>query len=121
TSLDTPDAHSSGGSVALLVDLVFGDEAQQAELAMRLQGFLHELGMRALTQTQEQIRIYAKRRIAALARDAFSDTQHLQHQLRWLANQLEDREVQAKAAVSDELGLGPDDLGGTPTLGGLID
>ena len=97
----------------------FGDEAQQAELAMRLQGFLQELGLRALTENQEQIRVYAKRRIAALARDAFSDTEHLQHQLRWLANQLEDREVRAKIAVTEDFGLGDNAIGGTPTYGGI--
>lgn len=68
--------------------------------------------MRPLTDAQDQIRAYARHRIAALAHDAFRDTEHLQAQLRWLANQLEDREVQAKRAVTEELRLDPDDLGG---------
>ena len=105
--------------MALLVDLVFGDRYQQAELAMRLQTFLFDLGLGALTEAQEQVRRPAEHRIAALAQDAFRDTEHLQLQLRWLANQLEDREVQAKRAVTEDFGLGENALGGTPTYGGI--
>lgn len=120
-TLDTPDAEGWGETVTLLVDLVFGDEGQQAELAMRLQGFLQDLGPARLTDAQEKIRSYAKQRISALARDAFRDTEALQTKLRSLANQLEDREVQAKLAVAGDLSIDATELGGMPTLGGIED
>ena len=119
TTLDTPDAERWGQAVALLVDLVFGDAGQQAELAVRLDGFLQDLGPGRLTEAQGKVRAYARHRIAALARDTFRDTEALQTRLRSLANQLEDREVQAKMAVAAELGIDATELGGTQTLGGI--
>ena len=86
---------------------------------MRLQTFLFDLGDGALTEAQEQVRRPAEHRIAALAQDAFRDTEHLQLQLRWLANQLEDRELRAKVAVTEDFGLGENALGGTPMYGGI--
>jgi hypothetical protein len=38
--LSTPDAERFGTALSLLVDLVFGDDVQQAELSMRLDAFL---------------------------------------------------------------------------------
>jgi hypothetical protein len=111
-ALDTPDAQRFGTAIALLVDLVFGDRGQQAELAVRLQGFLQDLGPAPLTDAQQRVRALAQHRIAALARDAFTDTEQLQTRLRSLANQLEDREAQAKRTVAADLDLDPAELGG---------
>ena len=112
TTLDVPGATGFGETVSLLVDLVFGDKGQQAELAVRLQGFLQALGQRPLTDSQNTIRNLARHRINALARDAFRDTEELQTRLQSLANQLEDRAVQAKLAVADELEIDRGELGG---------
>jgi hypothetical protein len=38
--LSTPAAERFGTALSLLVDLVFGDDVQQAELSMRLDAFL---------------------------------------------------------------------------------
>lgn len=63
--LSTPDAERFGTALSLLVDLVFGDDVQQAELAMRLDAFLDQLGLNPLTKSQQRIVAAVNLRIAA--------------------------------------------------------
>lgn len=99
--LDTPDARGVGAALAILVDLVFGDEAQQALLAMRLDGWM-QLSPPELTTSQEQISGLARHRVDALVRHSFQQLGDWQTQLRTLANQLEDLEARAKRAPDGE-------------------
>lgn len=110
TKLDVPDAPAFGEAVALLVDLVFGDEGQQAELALRLDSFLAELGPAALTSAQARITALAGQRVAALVRHSFADIGRWQTSLRAMANHLEDLETRAKWAVADEVGIPSSEL-----------
>ncbi len=110
TKLDVPDAPAFGEAVALLVDLVFGDEVQQAQLSVRLDAFLAELGAAGLTEAQSRIAALVDQRVAALVRHSFADLGHWQTSLRALANQLEDLEVRAKHAVADEVGVAGEEL-----------
>ncbi len=110
TKLDVPDEPVFGEVVALLVDLVFGDELQQAQLALRLDAFLAELGTAGLTWAQGRITALAGQRVAALVRHSFTDLGQWQTSLRSLANQLEDLEVRAKRAVADEVGIADSEL-----------
>ncbi len=105
TKLEVPDAPEFGAAVALLVDMVFGDEGQQAELALRLDAFLAQLGPLGLTHAQGRITALAEQRVAALVRHSFTDLGQWQTSLRSLANQLEDLELRAKRAVADEVGI----------------
>jgi hypothetical protein len=94
--LDTPDAKQTGTALAELVDLVFGDEEQQALLALRLDAFLDQLGSGPVTSAQERIRGLVNQRVEGLVRDSFRDLGRWQTQLRALANQLEDLETRAR-------------------------
>ena len=92
----------------------------RTSLAMRLQTFLFDVGTGALSDARNRFGVRQNTASPrALAQDAFRDTEHIQHQLRWLANQLEDREVRAKRAVTEQFGLGENALGRTPTYGGI--
>jgi transcriptional regulator with XRE-family HTH domain len=108
--LATPDAERFGTALALLVDLVFGDEVQQAELSMRLDSFLDQLGANPLTKSQERIIAAVNTRIEALVRHSFEDLGRWQTMLRGIANQLEDLERRAKGRISEEEGLTIDEL-----------
>ncbi len=110
TKLDVPDAPTFGEVVALLVDLVFGDEVQQAQLSVRLDAFLAELGPAGLTEAQGRVAALVDQRLAALVRHSFADLGRWQTSLRALANQLEDLEVRAKRAVADEVGVAGEEL-----------
>lgn len=114
TKLEVPDAPEFGAAVALLVDLVFGEEGQQAELALRLDAILAELGPLGLTQAQGRITALAKQRVAALVRHSFTDLARWQTSLRAMANHLEDLEVRAKAAVANEVGIAGGEIGIRP-------
>lgn len=111
TRLDVPDAPALGETVALLVDLVFGDKAQQAMLAVRLDAFLGESGAGVLTAAQARITALGRHKVEALVRQSFQDLGRWQTSLRALANQLEDLEVQAKRAVAADAGIDADNLG----------
>ncbi len=110
TKLEVPDAPAFGEVVALLVDLVFGDEGQQAQLSLRLDAFLAELGPAGLTEAQGRIAALVDQRVAALVRHSFADLGRWQTSLRALANQLEDLEVRAKRSVADEVGVAREEL-----------
>jgi hypothetical protein len=100
--LKTPDAEHLGTALALLVDLVFGDETNQALLAMRLDAWLQQCPPQ-LTAAQQRIANLARHRIESLARATIDDLAAWQTTLRAMANQLEDLETRARAAVDDEL------------------
>ncbi|MEO7442413.1 MAG: helix-turn-helix transcriptional regulator [Acidimicrobiales bacterium] len=109
TRLEVPDAPVSGEAVALLVDLVFGDEVQQATLRLRLDAFLDQLGPAGLTAAQGRIASLVNQRVEAVVRHSFSDLGQWQTSLRALANHLEDLEAQARRSVANEVGSGTDD------------
>jgi len=94
--LATADAERFGAALGLLVDLVFGDEAQQALLSLRLDSFLDQVGPGPLTQAQERIAGLVKARIDSLVRHSFADLGQWQTMLHSLANQLEDLETRAR-------------------------
>jgi Helix-turn-helix len=103
--LKTPDAEHLGTALALLVDLVFGDEPNQALLEMRLDAWLQQRPPQ-LTQAQQRITSLVRRRIESLARATIDDLADWQTTLRAMANQLEDLETRARATVDDELAAG---------------
>ena len=55
TKLRTPDAERFGSPLALLADLVFGDDQARALLTPRLRAFLEELGPNPLTDAQHRV------------------------------------------------------------------
>jgi hypothetical protein len=103
--LKTPDAEHLGTALALLVDLVFGDETNQALLAMRLDAWLQQRPPQ-LTDAQARITSLVRLRIDSLARTTIDDLAQWQTALRAMANQLEDLETRARATVDDELAAG---------------
>jgi hypothetical protein len=103
--LKTPDAEHLGTALALLVDLVFGDETNQALLAMRLDAWLQQHPPQ-LTEAQERIARLVRYRIESLARATIDDLAAWQTTLRAMANQLEDLETRARASVDEELAPG---------------
>jgi transcriptional regulator with XRE-family HTH domain len=117
--LAVPDAPAFGQALALLVDLVFGDEVGQAQLVLRLDAFLDEVGPDGLTEAQSRVASLAGQRTAALVRQSFTDLGRWQTSLRSLANQLEDLEVRAKHQVASEVGVDSEDLRITATAEGL--
>jgi hypothetical protein len=100
--LNTPDAEKLGTALALLVDLVFGDETNQNLLEMRLDAWLQQRPPQ-LTQAQQRITSLVRRRIDSLARATIDDLAEWQTKLRAMANHLEDLETRARAAVDEEL------------------
>ena len=103
--LSTPDAERFGTELALLIDLVFGNEQQQALLTVALDGFLDRLSPVEVTAAQDRVKSLARHRIEALARHSFRDLEDWKTALRAVANQLETLEVRSKTAVAEELGI----------------
>jgi hypothetical protein len=86
-----------GAPRALLVDLVFGDDYQRAEMELRIQAFLDHLGADGpLSDAQRRIVAMVNARKAQLERHALRDLQQWQTELRALANHLEDLEQRVK-------------------------
>ncbi len=109
--LATPDAEDFGTALGVLVDLVFGDPAQQALLRMRLDAFLDQLGPLGLTDAQQRIASAVNTRVEALVAHSFRGLGRWQTMLRSVANQLEDLERRAKGGrTSEEEGLSIDEL-----------
>jgi hypothetical protein len=104
TKLAVPDAPASGEPLAVLVDLVFGDQAQQAQLSLRLDAFLADLGPADLTQAQTRITSLADQRVAALLSHAFTNLAQWRTSLRSIADQLEDLDLRAQGALAREIG-----------------
>ncbi len=96
-----------GQPVAMLIDLVFGDDSQQALLTLRLDSFLDALGQAGLTAAQGRIASLVAHRVEAIVRDAFRDREDWQRTLRAMANQLGQLERRSKRAVVDEMGIKP--------------
>ena len=96
-----------GQPVAMLVDLVFGDESQQALLAARLDAFLDALGPAGLTAAQGRIASLVAHRVEAVVREAFRDIEQWKTTLRAIANQLGQLELRSKRAVVREMGISP--------------
>jgi hypothetical protein len=103
--LKTPDAERLGTALALLVDLVFGDETNLALLAMRLDAWLRQRPPQ-LTEAQQRIAGLVHHRIESLARATIEDLAQWQTTLRAMANQLEDLETRARTSVNEELAAG---------------
>jgi hypothetical protein len=93
--LDTPDGGPFGTTLAELVDLVFGDETQQALLTMRLQAWLDQSPPQ-LSELQARITALVEAKTAALVDHALGDLEAWQTQLRSLANKLEDLQASAR-------------------------
>jgi len=110
TRLEAPDDPQFGQPVAMLVDLVFGDEEQQALLTLRLDSFLEALGPAGLTAAQGRVASLVTHRVEALVRDGFGNLGEWQTSLRAMANQLEELEIRAKRAVATEVGIKPREL-----------
>jgi hypothetical protein len=101
--LKSPGAERFGEPLALLADLVFGDDEQRAVLELRLQAFLQELGPNPLSDAQARITQLVDAKKDQLVRHAVSDLGRWQTQLRALANHLEDLERRAEASARREL------------------
>jgi hypothetical protein len=93
--LRTPDAERLGAPLALLADLVFGDDSQRAAMALRFQAFLDELGPNPLSEAQQRVADMVETRKEQIVRHALGDLQQWQTQLRALANHLEDLEARS--------------------------
>lgn len=87
--LSTADARRFGTELALLVDLVFGDDAdQRALLNARLAEFLDVLGPDGLTTAQERTAGAAALRADAVVRHHLGDVEQWQDWLRTVADRL---------------------------------
>jgi hypothetical protein len=103
--LSTPDAKQFGLALAELVDMVFGDEQNQAVLEMRLGAFLQQLGPTGpLSQKQDTVANLVHAKINALVAHELATLEQWQTQLRAMANHIEDLEARAKAQLADEVG-----------------
>ena len=103
--LSTPDAERIGTQLALLIDLVFGDDQQQALLTLALDGFLGQVSQSTMTVAQGRVESLARRRVEALARHSYRDLEDWKTALRAVANQLETLELQSKRAAAEDLGI----------------
>lgn len=99
--------------------LLFGDEVAQAQLVLRLDAFLDEVGLGGLTEAQSRVASLAGQRVAALVRQSLGDLGRWQTSLRSLASQLEDLEVRAKRMVATDVRLAGEDLRVTATAEGV--
>jgi hypothetical protein len=100
--LSTPDARRFGTEVALLIDLVFGSEDQQAIVGQRLEQFLAQLGPARLTGAQRQVAALASQRVAAIVGQVLGEIGQWQTWLRNIADQLEQLEHRANTATAAE-------------------
>jgi transcriptional regulator with XRE-family HTH domain len=100
--LTVADARRFGADLALLVDLVFGDDAdQRALLDARLAEFFDVLGSEGLTTAQERTAGAAALRRAAVVRHHLGDVQQWEGWLRTLADHLADVDVQTRELAGD--------------------
>jgi hypothetical protein len=109
--LAVPDEPQFGEPVGTLVDLVFGNDSQQALLTLRLDSFLDALGPAGLTAAQGRVASLVHHRVEAIVRNAFRQLEDWQTTLRAMANQLGQLELRSKAAISTELGIKHSELG----------
>lgn len=101
--LSTADARRFGTELALLVDLVFGDDAdQRALLDARLAEFFDVLGPDGLTAAQERTAAAAALRADAVVRHRLGDVEQWEGWLRTVADQLEGLRTLAGAREGEE-------------------
>ncbi len=99
--LSTPDARRFGTELALLVDLVFGDDSHHCQLLeARLAEFLDSLGPDRLTQAQEQI-AGAALRAAGIVRHRLGDVEQWEESLRAVADHLGGLRRQLEGSVGE--------------------
>lgn len=94
--LMTPDGGPSGVTPSELIDVVFGNEHQNAIMGLRLQGYLQALGSDRLTDAQAAIRRMVDTRIEELVRHSLGPLSDAQNVLRSIANHLEDITARAE-------------------------
>jgi hypothetical protein len=101
--LTTADSRRFGSELALLVDLVFGDDADQRGLIdARLAEFFDVLGSEGLTTAQERTAAAAALRADAVVRTRLGDMQQWEGWLRTVADQLEGLRTLAAAREGEE-------------------
>lgn len=100
--LETP-AGRLGEPLAVLADLVFGDDEQRAHMALRLRAFLDELGPNPLSDAQQRVVDLVDTKKAALVRMAVGDLDEWQTSLRALANHLGDLGARAAREAQRDL------------------
>ena len=94
--LTTADARRFGTELGLLVDLIFGDDAdQRLLLGARLAEFFDQLGADGLTGAQERIAGAAALRTEAVVRHRLGDVEQWQECLRTVADRLGELRGQA--------------------------
>jgi hypothetical protein len=93
--LQTPDAERFGAPLALLADLVFGDDSQRGLMDLRFQSFLDQLGRNPLSDAQRRVADMVQARKEQIVRHALGDLRQWQTQLRALANHLEELEYRS--------------------------
>ena len=106
--------------LATLVDLVFGTPGQQANLTLRLQGWLQMVSPEALTEAQHRITSLTTAHVTTLLRNSFAQLRQWQTSLHNIANHLETLEAGAKQAIASDTGLPITELGYTLTTPGLL-
>jgi hypothetical protein len=102
--LRTPSSGRFGEPLALLADLVFGDDQDQAQMAVRLRAFFDQLGRNSFSEAQQRVINLVDTKKAELVRTSIADLEDWQTSLRSLANQLEDLAGRAADAANRELG-----------------
>ena len=102
--LQTPTSGRFGEPLALLADLVFGDDHHEAQMAMRLSAFFDQLGPNPMSDAQQRVVNMVATKKAELVRTSVTDLEDWQTSLRSLANQLEDLAARATRAANRELG-----------------
>ena len=103
--------------LAALLDLVFGTSGQQADLTLRLQGWLQMVSPETLTDAQQQVTAMATGHVTALLRNSLRQLRQWQTSLHDIANHLEDLEVAAKQALANETDVPVTELDTTQTVG----
>jgi hypothetical protein len=107
TRLAAPDEEEFGVSIATLVDVVFGDAAQQGLLTLRLESFLEALGPDGLTEAQRRVAALVAHRVEAIVGESFRELGDWQRSLRAIASRLQQLERRAKRTVAQEVGVNP--------------
>ncbi len=102
--LQTPTSRQFGESLAVLADLVFGDDESAGYLDLRLRAFLDELGPNPLSDAQQRVTDLVAAKKAALVRSALGDLDDWATSLRSLANHLDDLSARAERAAKKDLG-----------------
>lgn len=101
--LETPASRQLGESLAVLADLVFGDDEAAGYLDLRLRAFLDELGPNPLSDSQQRVTDLVAAKKAALVRSALGDLDDWATSLRSLANHLDDLNARASREAEKHL------------------